>query len=78
MIPFLVNHPLAVTIEHIVPLSKGGVNRLRNKLLAHWDCNQEKGNKPPAALHSGVKLRTLRSRAISKLNLIDSKRHATS
>lgn len=34
-----------VTIDHIVPLSKGGHDGLTNLQLAHMKCNNEKGNK---------------------------------
>ena len=33
-------------IEHIVPLSKGGSNRVSNLCLSCHSCNQAKGNKP--------------------------------
>ncbi|NJL66651.1 MAG: HNH endonuclease [Richelia sp. RM2_1_2] len=33
-------------IEHIVPKSKGGSNRVSNLCLACEECNQKKGNKP--------------------------------
>jgi 5-methylcytosine-specific restriction endonuclease McrA len=33
------------TIDHIVPLSKGGINSVGNMQLAHLKCNLEKGNK---------------------------------
>jgi 5-methylcytosine-specific restriction endonuclease McrA len=33
-----------VTIDHIVPLSKGGPDIHQNMQLAHRSCNQEKGN----------------------------------
>lgn len=32
------------TIDHIVPLSKGGVHGVKNMQLAHLKCNQKKGN----------------------------------
>lgn len=34
-----------VTIDHIVPISKGGLTTLENCRLAHLRCNQERGNK---------------------------------
>jgi 5-methylcytosine-specific restriction endonuclease McrA len=34
-----------VTIDHIVPISKGGGNILSNLQLAHYECNQAKGNR---------------------------------
>jgi 5-methylcytosine-specific restriction endonuclease McrA len=39
------NHLLAPSIDHIVPLSKGGKNHASNKLLAHRQCNSERGNR---------------------------------
>jgi 5-methylcytosine-specific restriction endonuclease McrA len=35
---------LKATIEHVVPLSKGGVNRMSNMRVACWQCNNEKSN----------------------------------
>lgn len=32
------------TIEHMVPLSKGGSNRNDNLALSHLECNQERGS----------------------------------
>ena len=37
---------IPLEIEHIVPKSKGGSNRVSNLTLACTDCNQKKGNKP--------------------------------
>lgn len=34
-----------VSIDHILPLSKGGSDRLDNLQLAHKECNIKKGNK---------------------------------
>ncbi len=33
-----------VTIDHIIPLSKGGADTLENMQLAHSSCNREKGD----------------------------------
>lgn len=33
------------TIDHIKPLSKGGMTTIENCQLAHFKCNQLKGNK---------------------------------
>lgn len=33
------------TIDHIVPLCRGGGNTLNNLVIACYSCNQEKGNK---------------------------------
>ena len=37
------------TIDHVVPLSKGGVHKFENLQLAHRACNSRKGNRPHAA-----------------------------
>lgn len=33
------------TIDHIVPISKGGLTAIENCQLAHRNCNLSKGNK---------------------------------
>lgn len=33
-----------ITFDHILPLSKGGFDELENYQLAHWKCNQAKGD----------------------------------
>lgn len=38
-------HPtMQATLDHIVPLSKGGMDHWENTQAAHRKCNQEKGN----------------------------------
>lgn len=37
-----------ITVDHLVPLSKGGSNRPANKLLAHRKCNQDRGCSYPS------------------------------
>jgi 5-methylcytosine-specific restriction endonuclease McrA len=39
-------NPLAPTIDHIVPIRKGGsINDINNLQLAHWKCNNAKRDK---------------------------------
>ena len=35
--------PMGATIDHVVPLSKGGDDSLHNVKTAHWACNRSKG-----------------------------------
>lgn len=35
------------TIDHVLPVSKGGKDSLRNILLTHGKCNHDKGNRLP-------------------------------
>lgn len=35
------------TIDHIIPISKGGLTELNNCQLAHMKCNLDKGNTIP-------------------------------
>lgn len=39
------NHPLAPTIDHIIPISLGGADAPYNVQLAHRDCNKIKSNR---------------------------------
>ena len=41
-------HPKYATIDHIVPLSKGGMSIDSNVTTACRECNGKKGNKMPA------------------------------
>ena len=41
------SHPLLGTIDHVVPLSKGGVKLVSNRAPAHRICNAIKGNMWP-------------------------------
>lgn len=35
------------TVDHVVPLSKGGLDHHTNRVLCCFDCNQKRGNKMP-------------------------------
>ncbi|WP_442942665.1 HNH endonuclease [Nostoc sp.] len=39
--------PLTITIDHYIPLSKGGSNELKNLRLACLPCNQRRGDSLP-------------------------------
>lgn len=43
-------HPLAPTIDHIVPLALGGEHSYANVQLAHFRCNWQKGTTMPDAV----------------------------
>lgn len=36
---------LGLTVDHVIPLSKGGQDTIENMRPAHWICNVRKGNK---------------------------------
>lgn len=36
---------LGLTVDHVIPLSKGGLDTIENMRPAHWVCNVRKGNK---------------------------------
>lgn len=39
-------HPLSPTVDHIIPIDKGGhPSDMDNLQLAHWCCNRKKSNK---------------------------------
>ena len=39
-------HPMSATIDHIIPIAKGGhPSDLDNLQLAHWTCNRQKADK---------------------------------
>lgn len=37
-------HPRVATIDHIVPVSRGGADHISNMQLACFECNEKKGN----------------------------------
>lgn len=43
---FKPNHPRSATIDHIVPISKGGPHVRSNVQLAHYGCNSAKRDRP--------------------------------
>jgi hypothetical protein len=41
------NSPQEATIEHIIPLARGGLDNMNNLALAHEKCNHERGHNMP-------------------------------
>lgn len=41
--------PRAFTVDHVVPLSRGGTDSLTNLVPAHFSCNRAKSNGPDPA-----------------------------
>lgn len=39
-----------VTVDHVIPRSRGGTNDLGNLVLACWPCNKSKGSSLPRAI----------------------------
>lgn len=56
-------HPLAASVEHIVPKARGGGERWHNKLLAHRACNSARG-----APFIWIPVRVFRHAAMARLN----------
>lgn len=49
-------HPLSASVDHIIPLAKGGhPSDLENLQLAHWVCNRQKSDKLPNAIRDSAK-----------------------
>lgn len=42
----VVNHPRAISFDHVVPRSRGGLTQPGNLRLAHRVCNSLRGNDP--------------------------------
>jgi len=38
-------HPMSPSLDHVIPLSKGGAHSPENVQIAHLQCNSEKGNR---------------------------------
>lgn len=38
-------HPMGATIDHLLPVSRGGTNELSNLHVAHRRCNVARGNR---------------------------------
>jgi len=51
------NHPLAATIDHLIPVSVGGKDVLSNLVVAHRVCNEARGNRMPPASALKVRMR---------------------
>jgi 5-methylcytosine-specific restriction endonuclease McrA len=62
---------IPLEIEHIVPRSKGGSNRISNQALACTQCNQKKGNQPIEEFLAHDPKRLARIKAQAKAPLRD-------
>lgn len=71
MIASLRMHPLAWSYDHVQPRAADGVNKPRNKLLAHRDCNSNRGHKP---IPAGISVSAFRQQQFSRLDVIDKRR----
>jgi 5-methylcytosine-specific restriction endonuclease McrA len=40
-------HPMSASLDHVIPLSRGGAHALSNVQLAHLRCNVRKGDSLP-------------------------------
>lgn len=38
-------HPLSESLDHVIPLTRGGLHERSNVRIAHLDCNTRKGNR---------------------------------
>ena len=43
---FVAPHPLSLSLDHVIPLTKGGTHTYGNVQVAHYGCNSRKGNRP--------------------------------
>jgi 5-methylcytosine-specific restriction endonuclease McrA len=44
--------PMGLTVDHWIPLSKGGSDDISNLRPAHWNCNRKKSNKLPKEVNA--------------------------
>ena len=49
-------HPTELTIDHLVPLDRGGLDEVRNYVTCCKDCNQKKDNLPLAEFAESIKI----------------------
>ncbi|WP_197001184.1 HNH endonuclease [Longispora fulva] len=43
---YLWPHPMSITLDHVLPVTRGGSHSTTNLQTAHWICNLRKGNAP--------------------------------
>lgn len=53
--------PLSFTVDHIIPLAKGGPDTLDNKAAAHRACNRSKSDKTEVDVLPPVTLKRVRA-----------------
>lgn len=46
-------HPLSLSLDHILPISRGGLHTIDNVQVAHMSCNSKKGNRKFITNNSG-------------------------
>lgn len=49
-----VPHPRSATLDHVIPMSKGGAHLYSNVQIAHFICNSKRGNKDVKAVWRGL------------------------
>jgi len=45
---------MRATLDHIIPLSRGGTHTYDNVAAAHWLCNMDKGDSLPSDLECAI------------------------
>lgn len=40
-------HPMSASLDHVIPVSRGGGHTVKNLQAAHLKCNMQKGNGQP-------------------------------
>jgi 5-methylcytosine-specific restriction endonuclease McrA len=44
-------HPLSFTVDHLIPLNRGGHDTIENKAAAHRKCNRTKSDRLPSLIY---------------------------
>ncbi len=70
-LPSMPYNELYKTRDHIIPLSKGGINGNKNTVISCFYCNNLKGNRLPEEFFNYVRLLKLRTKDPEKRSLFD-------